>query len=111
MIAIAKIKYILWCYNPKRIIWDYKFGKCSNIPLCCRLFFIFIWPWYCISDNNEKYILESQKAQYIECWVCKNFKLPYRKLQYCTRCKKRKKCKIYADIKKNQELQGFTNLD
>ena len=95
-----RIIYLFKCYSPNRMLWDYNFGKCSNIPLCCRLFFITIWPWYCITGTNEKYIATSSDAEYVECWHCRYFQKTYNRLKYCERCKKRKKCLIYADIEK-----------
>jgi hypothetical protein len=84
--------------NFKRLKFDWQMGKCSNIPICCRLFYIFIWPWYIRFNKNVKYVRSPySQAEYIECWFCKYCRIP-RKLKYCEECEQREFCPRYKII-------------
>ncbi len=82
---------------------DYNIGKCSNIPLCCILNYIFIWqPLFYIAKfifgkKGFSYIgwysnWTHDGSGYVVCPICA-YTGKRHKLLHCYDCKKQHNCK------------------
>ena len=65
------VSYVKQQLNFSNIKKEYYCAVNSNIPYCCYLFFIIIWPFIILSNMNVKYInIIDCKCSYIQCPIC-----------------------------------------
>jgi len=67
-----KLNYLKRQYKIENIKQDYYCSKQSNIPFCCFLFFIIIWPILIVLDDNiyRTVAIYKRQFEYIPCLFC-----------------------------------------
>ena len=94
---IKKIKYLFSQYRFSSMIFDYRFGKCSNIPKCCIWWYLLIWSLYDFFGKCEQYS-KGSRAYYIQCPFCKKKHRKPNRLKMCEKCKKKDGCDMWVRV-------------
>jgi hypothetical protein len=54
----------------RNVIYDIQDGIYSDIPLCCILWYITIWPLFLLFNWNMLYVRHSLYFNFIPCPIC-----------------------------------------